>query len=124
MTDFKFRQGLLTICNFYKCLIGPVDDDLSTIITPNLQSQTCEYTKTVNEIVEHFEKEFLPTRNIQKFKPSSRSVIFDTPKASANGPNAMGESSITDAMACGRSSLRKIQDSMARLVYEPDQYEN
>jgi hypothetical protein len=116
MKDLRFRQGLLTICNFYKTLKAPVSYDLSTITQVNPKSHTSEYCTLIDNISNHF-KNFLKLRFIDTFQPKSDNPVFLTPKASANGPNALGEASILDAIAICETGKRKTLFEIARSVF-------
>jgi len=123
MKDFRFRQGLLTICNFYKTLKAPVSYDVSTITQVNPKSQTKRYAELIQDIARHFET-FIKGRRIIPFElNSSHNPIFVTPKASAQGPNAIGYTSILDAIACNDSKLRDIQISFAKEVFTSEAFE-
>jgi len=114
--DLRFRQGLLTICNFYKTLKGPVSYDLSTITQGNPKSQTTEYCSLIDDISDHF-KHMLKVRSIDMFQSKSNNPVFLTPKASANGPNALGNSSLLDAVATCKFGIRKTIFEIARSVF-------
>jgi len=116
MKDLRFRQGLLTICNIYKTLRGPISYDLSTVTQVNLKSQTPEYRPLIDKISDHFKKT-LKVRSIDPFLSKSDNPVFLTPKASANGPNALGMSSLLDAKAVCDSGMRKTIFAIARVVY-------
>jgi hypothetical protein len=51
------------------------------------------------------------------FSSKSDNPVFATPKASANGPNAIGLSSVLDARASYESRIFKTQFEIARLVF-------
>jgi hypothetical protein len=122
MASLRFRQGLLTICNCHKTLKAPISYDVSTIVQVNLKAQTSRYVELIDEITFHF-KDFLNVRKIIPFElNSAQNPIFVTPKASAQGANAIGYTSILDAMACQESSLRPIQDELAKLVFSSEAY--
>lgn len=104
MKDLRFRQGLLTICNYYKSITAPISYDLSTVTQVNLKSHTHEYRTLIEEITNHFQ-DFLKVRSIFPFTLKSDNPVFATPKASANGSNAMGETSVLDAMSIFESKM-------------------
>jgi hypothetical protein len=116
MKDFPFRQGLLTVCNFYKTLLAPVSYDLSTITQVNEKSQTNDYRTLIEDISDHF-KDFLKARSIDSFSLKSDNPVFATPKASANGRNALGATSLLDAMASSESNLSEVQFKIAETVF-------
>jgi hypothetical protein len=122
MKDFRFKQGLLTICNIYKILKAPVSYDISTITQVNPKAQTKRYAELIDEIAFHFQ-DFLKVRKIPQFElNSSRNPIFVTPKASAQGSNAIGETSILDAIACHESKIIDTQRKFASMVFTEDAY--
>lgn len=122
MKDMRFRQGLLTICNIYKLLKAPVSYDVSTITQGNPMSHTNEYVELIDKIAFHF-KDFLKRRKIDSFQlNSSHNPIFVTPKASAQGRNAIGYTSILDAIACNDSGIIETQKEFARRVFTPEAY--
>jgi hypothetical protein len=123
MKDLRFRQGLLTVCNFYKTLKGPISYDLSTITQVNPQSQTSEYCTMIDNIADHF-KEILKARSIDTFQSKSDNPVFLTPKASANGPNALGKSSLLDAIATCESGMRSTIFEIARKVFTKQTFKN
>lgn len=116
MDDIRFRQGLLTICNFYKTIKGPVNTCVSTIIEPNPMSHTSIYRFLIEDIGQFFEK-FISQRKIQHFQIKSDNPVYLTPKAGANGPNAIGLTSILDAMAIQEKGIDKLIFSMANSVF-------
>jgi len=117
MKDFRFRQGLITICNIYKVLKAPISYDVSTITQVNLKSQTKRFDDTIDGIVSSF-KDFLKVRKIVPFElQSSHNPIFVTPKASAQGPNAIGYTSILDAIACHETGIIDTQVEIASKVF-------
>jgi hypothetical protein len=117
MKDIRFKQGLLTICNFYKVLKAPVSYDVSTITQVNPLSKTTRYAELIEEISSHFGN-FIERRGIIPFQLSSaQNPVFVTPKASANGSNAIGYTSILDAIASPETNLRDVQSQMANLVF-------
>lgn len=122
MRDLKFKQGILTICNTYKLLKTPVSYDVSTITQVNDKSQTSKYVELIESISTHFE-DFLKARNIDKFElNSAQNPIYVTPKASAQGANAIGYTSILDAIACNDSGLMNVQMEMAQSVYSEEAF--
>jgi hypothetical protein len=122
MKDLRFRQGVLTVCNAFKLLKSPISYDVSTITQVNPKSQTKRYAELIEDIANHFET-FIKGRFVKPFElNSSRNPIFVTPKASAQGSNAMGYTSILDAIACAESELRKVQDEIAKLVFTSEAY--
>jgi hypothetical protein len=117
MKDIRFKQGLLTICNIYKTLKAPVSYDVSTITQVNPMAQTARYAELINDIAFHFQ-DFLEIRKIKPFQlNSAHNPIFVTPKASAQGRNAIGDTSILDAIACHDSKIIDTQRSIAKLVF-------
>lgn len=127
MRDVRFRQGLLTICNFYKTLKAPISYDVSTITQVNPMSHTVRYGELIEDIASHFE-DFLKTRKVTPFElNSSHNPIFVTPKASAQGANAIGYTSILDAIACNDTGIIETQRKIAKLVFTSkafDQWES
>jgi hypothetical protein len=122
MKDIRFRQGLLTICNVYKTLKAPVSYDVSTITRVNPMSQTVRYVELIDDIAFHF-KDFLKARKITPFElNSARNPIFVTPKASAQGPNAIGYTSVLDAIACHDSGIHETQKLIAKSVFTDEAY--
>jgi len=122
MKDFKFRQGMMTICNFYKILKSPVSYDVSTITRVNLKSQTSRYDELLDEIPSSFQ-DFLDQRKIPSFQlNSSQNPLFVTPKASAQGSNAIGITSIKDAIACESTGIIETQRTMASMVFTKEAY--
>jgi hypothetical protein len=124
MKDYRTKQGLLTICNIYKLLKGPIDYDISTITNVNPMSHTSEYTRIIKDIG-LYTKDIL-LKNI--YKPtfsynSSPNPIFATPKASANGPNAMGVTSILDAIATFGTKTGDRINHLAKCVFTQEAYE-
>jgi hypothetical protein len=117
MKDIRFRQGLITVCNFYKSLKAPVSYDLSTITQVNPMSQTSEYRNLIEQISDHFSSYTIKARSIDMFSSRSDNPVFATPKASANGPNALGLSSVLDARASYESRIFKTQFEIARMVF-------
>jgi hypothetical protein len=75
MEDYRFRQGVLTICNFYKTLKSPISYDVSTITQVNLQSQTTEYVELIEDISNHFET-FIKERKIPSFQLNSAKIQY------------------------------------------------
>jgi hypothetical protein len=53
---------------------------------------------------------------------SAHNPVFVTPKASANGPNAIGQTSILDAIACNDTGIIETQREMAKLVFTDEAY--
>jgi hypothetical protein len=123
MDDLRFKQGLLTICNFYKILKAPVSYSISTVIEKNPESHKDEYWQLIDDISDHF-KNFLKVRSIDVFSKLSTSPIFATSKAGANGPNAMGETSINDAIASVKDKIYLYQFKIAWLVFTPKAFKN
>jgi hypothetical protein len=122
MDSLRFRQGFLTVCNIYKTLKAPVSYDVSTITQVNPRVHTSRYVDLIEDIGLHF-KDFLKRRKINMFElKSAHNPIFVTPKASAQGPNAIGYTSILDAIACNDSGLIETQREMAKLVFTDRAY--
>lgn len=122
MKDYRFRQGLLTICNVYKTLKAPISYDVSTITQVNPKSHTSRYVEVIEEIASHFQT-FLKTRGVIPFElHSARNPVFVTPKASAQGPNAIGYTSILDAIACKETGLYETQRKIANLVFTEEAF--
>lgn len=120
MKTLRFRQGLLTICNSYKLLKAPISYDVSTITQVNPKVHTSEYAELIDSISSNFE-EFLKIRKIEKFQlNSSHNPIFVTPKASAQGANALGYTSILDAIASLESGIIFVQTEIAKMVFTTD----
>jgi len=117
MKDYRFRQGLLTVCNVYRTLKAPISYDVSSITQVNLQSQTKRYDETIEAIASQF-KDFLKVRKVTPFElNSSHNPIFVTPKASAQGPNAIGYTSILDSIACQETGIIETQRKFASKVF-------
>lgn len=122
MKDVRFKQGLLTICSFYKSIMIPVSNDLSTITQVNPKSQSNEYRILIDNISDHFST-FVKERSINIFQSKSDNPVFATPKAGANGPNAMGITSLLDAMSILDSPIMNTQFSIAEEVFTPKAFE-
>jgi hypothetical protein len=123
MEDFRFKQGLLTICNSYKLLKAPVSYDVSSITQVNPKSQTKEYVDLIEGISSNFQ-DFLKRRKIVPFElKSAHNPIFVTPKASAQGRNAIGYTSILDAIACNDSGIIETQRKIAEEVFTTKAFE-
>jgi len=122
MRDLRFRQGLLTVCSSYKMLRAPVSYDVSTITQGNPMSQTRQYVELIDDIAFHFQ-DFLKARKIIPFElNSAQNPIFVTPKASANGRNAIGYTSILDAIACHDSGIIETQRKIAKEVFSSEAF--
>merc|ERR1712050_599073 len=68
--DFRFKQGLLTICNFYRTLKTPVSYDVSTITKVNPKSHTNRYVELIEDIASSFQ-DFLKVRKVVPFELNS-----------------------------------------------------
>lgn len=122
MEDIRFKQGLLTICSYVKSMKSPISYDVSTITRENPMSKTSRYVELIEDITSHFDT-FVKARGVKPFElNSSHDPIFATPKASAMGPNAIGETSILDAIAVTETGIFSTIDSLAKLVFTKEAY--
>lgn len=136
MEDIRFKQGLLTIVNLFLILKAPVSYDLSTITKENPKANTIEFATLCKDIANHFSRTFFnefkmdyPYVPNKKWNKKGRFIdlpftksdnpVFATPKAGANGPSAIGATSVLDCMASYDSGIYRTQFEIARKVFTP-----
>lgn len=97
----EYARAMLTAQAFYRLFTQPVDSNLSSITEGG--SEVSEHT--LKEI-EEYATEFYRSRGIKPFEPVDVPFpAYATTKAGANGPSAMGLTSLKDILALERDGL-------------------
>jgi len=101
MNHSEYMRAMLTALAYYRLFTLPVDDDLSKITTPGP-----DVSEQVLQEIEVFADRFYKKRGIIPFSPvESTFPAYATTKAGANGPSAMGLTSLKDILALERDNL-------------------
>lgn len=109
----EYKRVMLTTLAYYRLFTQPVSDDISNITTPGPVISE----KLLNE-VEQFADQFWKSRGIKPFEP--REDLFPayaTTKAGANGPSAMGLTSLKDIISLEKNNLYQKIISFSPRVY-------
>lgn len=101
MKQPEYARAMLTALAYYRLFTQPISDDISNIITPGP-----DVSKHTLKEIEEYAREFYNSRGILPFEPQdSPFPAYATTKAGANGPSAMGLTSLKDILALKRSDL-------------------
>jgi len=107
------QRLVLTVLSYYKMIVNKPDDNISTIISPQKSSNI---DSTITDIKSYI-PQILKELRISSFNKSDRSPIHVTTKAGANGPKAMGRTSILDLEAILNEGVIDNVISLSSLVY-------
>jgi hypothetical protein len=97
----EYARAMLTALAYYRLFTKPVDSDISNITTPGPV-----IAEHILQEIEEYAKEFFKERKVRTFEPEeSPFPAYATTKAGANGPSAMGLTSLKDILALERDGL-------------------
>lgn len=101
MNQPEYARAMLTALAYYRLFTQPVSDDISNITTPGP-----EVSEDILQEIEEYALGFYRSRGIKPFEPiESPFPAYATTKAGANGPSAMGLTSLKDILALKRDDL-------------------
>jgi hypothetical protein len=117
MQQPEYARAMLTACAYYRLFTQPVNNDIS-----NITNAGPEVSVELLENIEKFAADFYRSRGIKTFEPLETAFpAYATTKAGANGPSAMGLTSLKDILALERDGLlTKIIDFSSR-VYKSNE---
>jgi hypothetical protein len=113
MNQPEYVKGMLTALAYYRLFTLPVSSDITSITTPGPEIAW----QTISAL-EKYAKKFYKSRGIKPFTPKEDLFpAYATTKAGANGPSAMGLTSLKDIVSLERSGLLDKIRSFSSKVY-------
>jgi hypothetical protein len=113
MNKPEYARAMLTVLAFYRLFTQSVNDDISNIIKDGP-----EIKQELLDEIEKFALNFYNSLGIKPFEPvEAEFPAYATTKAGANGPSAMGLTSLYDIVALERDSILTKIVSFSSKVY-------
>lgn len=114
MKQPEYARAVLTAIAYYRLFRVGVDEDLSSITQPGPV-----VPEQILQQVEEFARSFYKNRRINPFIPSNDPFpAYATTKAGANGPSAMGLTSMKDVVSLEEDDLYQRIISLSSKTYE------
>jgi hypothetical protein len=114
-----YARLVLTSLSIYKLVKHEVDYDISTITAPCKSPKLSEAINRIKPLIPQILKEL----KFKRFEPVECSPLFVTTKAGANGPKAMGVTSLLDMSAVIEEGLFPSIEKLYDLVFTKKQRE-
>lgn len=119
LSDPQYQRAVLTALGYYRLFNLPVDEK----VLESIHLEGSKISVSFLDEIEDFARRFFEARGIKPFAPDESGYpIYATTKAGANGPTAMGITSLKDLMFLLKHGLlRKVKD-LAFLTYDKTLY--